>query len=316
MERTCTQCGATFRSGGNLTCNPCRTIDRECTTCGKTFRGRERQCYECKGSDRPCKVCGKIFHGVKRTCEACRGTERSCTTCGQQFRGTKNTCPSCAPTERECAVCGRTFRSTAYTCPQCSAADRICTACGRPFHGNTTVCRSCKVTTRQCITCCNAFRGDQLECSTCRYKERQCITCGQSFRSAFYLECGTCSGRTDATNHRRRALRIAAEVAGPLPREVYVAVAASGSCVYCDQPATTVDHIRPLARGGHESEYNLVPACERCNKSKGAKLLTEWDQVRVAHGAAHSPIVADELERELADNTATACLDPSGSVPG
>jgi hypothetical protein len=65
-----------------------------------------------------------------------------------------------------------------------------------------------------------------------------------------------------------------------------------------------VDHIRPLARGGHEAEYNLVPACARCNKSKNAKLLTEWDQVRVAHGAAHSPIVAVELERELADSAA------------
>jgi hypothetical protein len=105
-------------------------------------------------------------------------------------------------------------------------------------------------------------------------------------------------------NHRRRALRLAAEQAGPVPRQVYVAIAASGPCVYCGKPATTVDHVRPLSRGGHEAEYNLAPACSTCNRSKNAKLLIEWDAVKVAHGAAHSPVVAAELERELADRAA------------
>jgi 5-methylcytosine-specific restriction endonuclease McrA len=55
-----------------------------------------------------------------------------------------------------------------------------------------------------------------------------------------------------------------------------------------------------LARGGYEAEGNLVPACEACNKRKKAKLLAEWDPVKVVHGVAHSPAVAAELERELA----------------
>jgi 5-methylcytosine-specific restriction endonuclease McrA len=57
--------------------------------------------------------------------------------------------------------------------------------------------------------------------------------------------------------------------------------------------------VRPLSRGGHEAEYNLVPACGSCNYSKGGRLLTEWDSARVAHGAAHSPAVAAELERDI-----------------
>jgi len=61
-----------------------------------------------------------------------------------------------------------------------------------------------------------------------------------------------------------------------------------------------VDHVRPFAHGGYEAEDNLVPACERCNKTKNSKLLIHWDAVRVAHGAAHSQVVAAELERELA----------------
>jgi len=48
----------------------------------------------------------------------------------------------------------------------------------------------------------------------------------------------------------------------------------------------------PLARGGHEAEYNLVPACNPCNMSKSARLLSEWDPVRVAHAAACSEKIA------------------------
>ena len=47
-------------------------------------------------------------------------------------------------------------------------------------------------------------------------------------------------------------------------------------CAYCDRPATAVDHIRPLSRGGDNEIGNLAPVCKPCNSSKGAKLLTEW----------------------------------------
>lgn len=47
-------------------------------------------------------------------------------------------------------------------------------------------------------------------------------------------------------------------------------------CVYCGRRrGGTVDHLRPLVRGGDWSRWNLVPACERCNTYKGAMLLTE-----------------------------------------
>lgn len=272
-------------------------IDRDCITCGKRFRGRDRKCYECTATDRSCIACGRIFHGVKRTCERCRSIERTCA-CGKTFRGTKNTCPACAPRQRECA-CGRQYRGTALICRKCSAIERECAVCHQTFlDGGHTVCRSCRVTTRQCAACGRDFRGDQVECRTCRTSDRECIICGCAFRSPFYLECGTCSGRTNVDNARRRIRRLAAQIDGPLPRRVYLAVLASGPCVYCDAPATSIDHVRPLARGGEEIEHNLVPACMDCNKSKHARLLIHWDPVRVAHGAAHSPAVAAELDRE------------------
>jgi 5-methylcytosine-specific restriction endonuclease McrA len=101
-------------------------------------------------------------------------------------------------------------------------------------------------------------------------------------------------------NAQRRIRRLAAQIDGPLPRKVYLAILASGPCVYCGDPAVSIDHVRPLSRGGLETEGNLVPACAHCNSTKHARLLTEWDPVRVAYGAVHSPAVAAELDREMA----------------
>lgn len=299
-EKTCTRCGRIFPGGTNQACNSCRTTDRACTSCGKQFRGRQRKCYDCRATERPCKICGKTFRGINRTCAQCLSTERLCAACGKTFRGNKNTCPSCAPVQRECA-CGRRFRNTALTCRQCSATERECALCRQSFiDGRHTVCRSCRVTTRQCETCDRDFRGDQRECSACRTTERQCVTCGTTFRAAGYLECLTCSGRASVYNAARRIRRLAAQIDGPLPRTVYRAILASGPCVYCGEPATCLDHVRPLARGGLEIASNLVPACQDCNSRKSARLLIHWDPERVARGAAHSPAVAAELDRELA----------------
>ena len=37
-----------------------------------------------------------------------------------------------------------------------------------------------------------------------------------------------------------------------------------------------VDHLIPLAKGGHNNPSNIVIACPHCNDSKGAKLPQEW----------------------------------------
>lgn len=52
-------------------------------------------------------------------------------------------------------------------------------------------------------------------------------------------------------------------------------------CAYCGDRATEWDHLRPLVRQrrptGYVSEIaNLVPACGKCNQSKGNKPWREW----------------------------------------
>lgn len=50
----------------------------------------------------------------------------------------------------------------------------------------------------------------------------------------------------------------------------------SGFCAYCNSPATDLDHVIPLSRGGLDEPLNVVPACRSCNCSKGTKLPLEW----------------------------------------
>lgn len=47
-------------------------------------------------------------------------------------------------------------------------------------------------------------------------------------------------------------------------------------CAYCDAPAQHLDHVHPLSRGGEDVPGNILPACQRCNLTKGAKSLAEW----------------------------------------
>ncbi|MEO3857474.1 HNH endonuclease [Acrocarpospora sp. B8E8] len=49
-----------------------------------------------------------------------------------------------------------------------------------------------------------------------------------------------------------------------------------GLCAYCLAPATVLDHVDALARGGGHTATNVVPACDACNSAKGDRLLIEW----------------------------------------
>lgn len=53
-------------------------------------------------------------------------------------------------------------------------------------------------------------------------------------------------------------------------------------CAYCGDRATTLDHVRPLARGGLTVPANLVPACSGCNLRKGHQDALDW--FRAHHG--------------------------------
>lgn len=51
-----------------------------------------------------------------------------------------------------------------------------------------------------------------------------------------------------------------------------------GCCAYCLQSGHLLEreHVMPLKRGGRDEPSNVVPACKRCNRSKGASILPLW----------------------------------------
>ena len=48
-----------------------------------------------------------------------------------------------------------------------------------------------------------------------------------------------------------------------------------GVCLYCDKPATTIDHVIPRSRGGDTTWLNTVASCLRCNSKKGSRTPQE-----------------------------------------
>jgi hypothetical protein len=41
------------------------------------------------------------------------------------------------------------------------------------------------------------------------------------------------------------------------------------TCLWCGQPATTVDHIVPSSKGGSDLPRNLLASCKECNTIRG-----------------------------------------------
>jgi HNH endonuclease len=61
-------------------------------------------------------------------------------------------------------------------------------------------------------------------------------------------------------------------------------------CAYCGDKSTEWDHLRPLVVNRRPTGYiseiaNLVPACGKCNQSKGNKNWLKW----MMSGAPHAP---------------------------
>jgi 5-methylcytosine-specific restriction endonuclease McrA len=205
-------------------------------------------------------------------------------------------------TDRLCRGCGKSFRSSgAARCDACLGGEHPCEACGRVVIGGHKRCQACRASSRQCLGCDKTITGTRNYCGRCRMSERECSSCGIT-HSDHHALCNRCrwasypyeqrNAAAVARGNKRRAIKRAAEIAGPVPASVYSALRSAAECVYCGNLPASVDHVRPLARGGSEHEENLVPACRPCNHSKNDRLLTEWDPGRAWRAARASPKVA------------------------
>lgn len=62
-----------------------------------------------------------------------------------------------------------------------------------------------------------------------------------------------------------------------LDQDVKKAIVEKKACIYCGcESDLSMDHLIPLNLGGPDISANIVPACQSCNSSKGAKDLFQW----------------------------------------
>ena len=95
------------------------------------------------------------------------------------------------------------------------------------------------------------------------------------------IDCGALSNQSHCPKHRGKVRNGSTRQwrktrAAVLKRDGH-------RCFYCGKRATTVDHLRPLSRGGTDAEANLVAACTDCNTAKGDKTAAELGLTEEAH---------------------------------
>lgn len=71
-----------------------------------------------------------------------------------------------------------------------------------------------------------------------------------------------------------RYIKVPNRRAVPLTRRAIFA-RDGGRCVYCDAPATSIDHVIPRSRGGQHAWDNVVSACRRCNHVKADRPFSD-----------------------------------------
>jgi len=47
-------------------------------------------------------------------------------------------------------------------------------------------------------------------------------------------------------------------------------------CGYCNEPATSLDHIIPRFKSGSSNRNNLIPCCRKCNANKASNEMEQW----------------------------------------
>lgn len=104
------------------------------------------------------------------------------------------------------------------------------------------------------------FDAFQLRKASLDGRSPWCAVCTTAYRSN--------KDRQFQWNHARRTRRLAAEGFATHQQIAWRRAMWGGRCYECQKPATSVDHYKPLSRGGSNWPANLRPICASCNGRK------------------------------------------------
>lgn len=72
-------------------------------------------------------------------------------------------------------------------------------------------------------------------------------------------------------------------------------------CAYCDEDATSLDHIIPRFRSGSSNRHNLLPACRRCNTNKASARMEDWYQQQDYYSETRLNSIKAWMSQEVID---------------
>lgn len=201
------------------------------------------------------------------------------------------TCPKCSESKPSpewakgqsyCRPCFRSYKRERLLAKVAASPERYCTECEAAF-------RSAYVHTVTCSAKCGRKRDMRLRGATYAVADlepAECARCGEGFgpksptNRFCSLDCKESTRflrrRVDPEYHaarsRWRAMRRAA-VTFPFTGEQFASKLAywGNACWMCGADACSLDHVKPVSKGGPHMLANFRPACRSCNSSKGAK---------------------------------------------
>ena len=190
--------------------------------------------------------------------------------------------------------------------------DLPCSQCGTLlWRGSTSaavpMCRSCRSSHRPTNAAGNRYTHACGDCGKPCWAPR-CKSCDSDARRQ-----GADPRHLKAKKRRAYAARVAREVGSPglnpsqRRRLLERWKRQAKPCAYCDEPATSIDHVIPLARGGTHFEGNLAPCCSACNSSKSAFTVAEWRHRRRTHPRYVTPPTIERTPRAAPDYTKRVC---------
>jgi hypothetical protein len=72
-------------------------------------------------------------------------------------------------------------------------------------------------------------------------------------------------------------------------------------CGYCEELATSLDHVIPRFKSGSSNRNNLVPACRRCNTGKASAKMEEWYQQQEFFTQARMDRIKSWINQEVVE---------------
>jgi 5-methylcytosine-specific restriction endonuclease McrA len=241
---------------------------------------------------KPCQVCGLDVCVTKRS-----RPEPTCRDCRRTLTREEKIALGINKPQKQYPDKNYDYKKT--PCAHCGA---LVWKSQRPTIDGLTMCRPCRGAfgsvsrTRATVERACAWCLDIFELSYLNSPVQHCsMSCAQRRHSAHRARSRATNGKARRADRERVAPGLR-----PTQRKRLLDKwrKAGASCTFCPSPATTVDHMIPLSRGGTNYEGNLAPCCRRCNSSKSDLLISEWLWRKGNSGSVSpSPWLATSLHR-------------------